>query len=325
MAAEIPAASASAGPTVSETLPGPTAPADLSSPTSPPSQPRRQRVAFVGVLGAIFVAVLLVLILTNAIPIVPASGAKSSPLTYAQAAPIANHTASGFQGGGWYLIVAAGVDSYSGAQATQNLSKSGSGSCNVTLAPGQSATISIPAYSGSRTAGEAPAWEFLYRNGAETILAVLVINGGASVFATISGGICMSLFGLFSTIPPFVIDSSRAGAAVSTDAAGFLNQHPDANASFGLVGGVSFLGASVGPRWSVEYTTCPEEPIGPASGTEFNATVNATSGAVIYYNTTASVACGSFSVTAEMPLHLVPISRDVVAPAATRFSEPSTP
>jgi hypothetical protein len=132
----------------------------------------------------------------------------------------------------------------------------------------------------------------LYRNGAGTVAVVLVINGQATVFGSIGGGICASIFGLFSTIPSSVIDSPQAAGAVASNATAFFHQYPDANATFDLSGGFSFFGKTVGPRWGIQFSTCSfgGSPIG--NGAEFNATVSATSGAVTYSETRAALLCG---------------------------------
>lgn len=250
----------------------------------------------------VIVAVLLVVLLvTGALPFLTGSSkGVGGALSYSQASPIAYQTASGYQGGGWALIAAVGFDSTSSESVPVNSSSSGTGSCNLSLAPGAPDSISLSAYSGSRAAGLAPTWEFLYRNGAGTILIVIEIDGSAAVLATLSGGLCSSIFGLFSAIPAGVIDSTQAAAAVAPEAATFLAEYPHANASFGLSGGVSFFGKSAGPTWGIAMSSCSLMLSSPATGTEFNATVSAVNGSVSFNETRTGVACkGSVSLAAN--------------------------
>jgi hypothetical protein len=241
------------------------------------------------VVAALFVF----LIATNAIPLFGAKSSAGNALKYSEAAPIAAQGVSTYQGGGWALLVAAGLDSSSSEVLPVNSSSLSTSNCTFSLAPGAPATITVPAYTGNRSAGLAPAWEFLYRDGAGTVALVLVVDGQATVFGTIGGVFCTSLFGLFSAVPSSVIDSSQAAGAVAANATTFFNQHPDANATFGLLGGVSFFGKSVGPEWTLKFSTCAFAVSPTGTGAEFNATVSATSGAVIYSETRASVPCGS--------------------------------
>ena len=73
-------------------------------------------------------------------------------------------------------------------------------------------------------------------------------------------------------------------------------------AEFTLVGGISFLGRTLGPEWSIAYLTCTLSPSASGTGTRFNATVNALSGAVTYSQTIPSIACGNSSTPAATPI-----------------------
>ena len=69
-----------------------------------------------------------------------------------------------------------------------------------------------------------------------------------------------------------------------------------------MIGGITFPGQSVGPEWTVEYSTCtPSTPNGTL-GSTFNATVNALTGTVISSHTTATVVCSGSSSSSGTPL-----------------------
>jgi hypothetical protein len=274
--------------------------AESPAPTTPlPPKPNRTRVYAAIAVVVVVVLILLALVATQALPLLPSSKSSGSVLTYQEARQVSDPTVAGYQGGGWALLVAAGLDSPTSESVPTNSSASGTGNCTLTLASGASATVSIPAFTGSRTAGVAPVWEFLYRNAAGSVALVTVADGVATVIGTIGGGLCSLIFGLLSPVPTSAIDSSQAAAAVATDAASFLAEYPNASAEFGLIGGVS-LGAGVKAEWAVTYSTCLIGPSASGTGTRFNATVNATDGEVVSYQTTMDVSCGSSSTTATV-------------------------
>ncbi|HYA58366.1 MAG TPA: hypothetical protein VEH57_07930 [Thermoplasmata archaeon] len=251
-------------------------------------------------VGAIAVALLLVFVLAivGAIPIFSSSGSTkaAAPLTYDQALPIADATAAGAPGGTWALLVASGIDSAVSVSETVNITSTKN--CNYTALPGAITSISVPGAS-DRNVGAATLWAFIYRSATGALLFVLIMDGKGTAEYTVAGGqSCTSLFGLFTTVPATVVDSSAAASAVQPYAATFLSANPNASALYGLVGGLEFLGHGIGAEWEVNYTTCP--PISTSTsgtGVAFNATVNATTGAVIYSATWGSFRCSGSSVT----------------------------
>ena len=271
----------------------PSVPAATATATPAPA-PRPNRLPLYAGVGAAAVVVLLLLVFVLG----PALSGSSSPgssggsaLTYDQAKPIADKALAGYQGGGWAILVGVGVAPITSEVLPLNLSAL---SVNCTFSPNPSApsNLTISGYNGSRSAGVATAWDFIYRNGASVLEIVAVVNGQAIIFGSISGGLCSTAFALLST-PSGVIDSSAAASAVASYSASFLASYPNASSEYFLVGGISF-GAllSQGPTWGITYTTCSLSPTASGYGEQFNATVNATSGQVIYHQT-ASAACGS--------------------------------
>jgi len=242
----------------------------------------------VAVVGAIVVVVVLVLLaLLGAFT--PPSSSHGPNETYSQARPAADSAAQGTSGGSWSLVIAAGISP--SASVTENVS-SASKDCNLTILPGGGSSVTIPAGPAGATGGTAPGWVFLYRDAAGELLFVSVINGTATSWATIAPGQeCSTIFEFLSVIPSSAIDSSAAAAAVQSDASGFLAAHPSVSASYGLVGGVSFLGFHTGAEWEVNYTTCPLNAPSGTAGASFNATVNATTGAVVYQKTQPAITC----------------------------------
>ena len=262
-------------------------------PPAAPPKPRRNTMWLA--IGAVVVVAIVVLGLGLAgiLPIFSSGSSSPSVLTYSQALPIANGAAQGTAGGSWALILSSGL--VSPVAAFENLNFTKSSGCAVTLLSGAPHNVSLSAGPSNPAGGSSPNWLFLYRNADEALLIVGVLDGKATAFATIaSGQSCSSLFGLFVTIPSNVIDSSAAANAVSSDASAFLSAHPNVTARFSVFGGASLFGlGKVGAEWAVNYTTCSVNAAAGTSGSAFNATVNATSGAVVFEQTISKLTCTS--------------------------------
>ncbi len=213
--------------------------------------------------------------------------------------PAANGAITGFQGGGWALLFAVGFDTAVSETLPINQTAAIASNCTFTAAT-SATTVTIPGTTLNRSSGTSPAWEFAYRNGAGTLAIVAVLSGTGSVRGTRSGQ-CVSFFGLLSPVPANVIDSSAAAASVESNASGFLARHPNASAVFGLIGGFRLLGQGIGAEWSVTYSTCSLAPTASGAGSEFNATVNAVTGKVLFSAST-SVSCSGGSTSTTNPL-----------------------
>ena len=178
---------------------------------SGPFAPRRpNRVPLYIGTAAVVVVVLILLVLV--LPAGPNSGGGGAQ-PYSQARPAADGAASSYQGGGWALMLAVGIDSATSETSPLNLSAVGGSNCSFQPAPGLSGNIALSAHLGNRSAGLAPAWELGYRNGAGAIAIAVVPNGHAAVLGTLSGSLCTTIFGLPSAIRMGVIDSPAAAQA----------------------------------------------------------------------------------------------------------------
>jgi len=275
------------------------------------------------VVVAAVVVVVGLLVAFVVLPALTSSGGPSGPLTYANARPIADSAMSGYAGGGWTALFAVGLvtptsESFPvNASALGNVSSTG---CTYTIVTSAS-TYTVPAFTGNRSAGVTPAWEFVYRNAAYTLAFASVINGQATVLATITGTECAFVAALLTPIPGNAIDSSSAAADVAPDAQAFLTAHPNASAEFALIGGLSGFGRSIPTEWSITYTTCAVTPSPTGTGEQFNATVNALTGAVTHAQTNDSAVCGSTNITVAQPvtgLHPTGFVAASSAPAAAR-------
>ncbi len=272
---------------------------------SPPAHARGPSAFFSGkrrtpiYIGIAVVVVVLLLLLVLVLPSLfgSSSGSGTSPkgLTYDQARPIAKNAVSNYSGGGWAILLAFGYTVRESFTLPVNATAQGlSGStCTFTPAANSSASITIPAVTANLTSGVASGWLFMFRNAVGNLSLVTVTGNPGTVLGAISGSACSTGFGLLATVPPNVMDSSRAAAAVANQSSAFRSAHPNATVIFGLVGGFSFL---VGPEWDVMYTTCtPSTPSG-TPGSQFNATVGGLNGTVLSY-ATSSVTCSSITPT----------------------------
>lgn len=261
---------------------------------APPRSPHRLPL-YIGIGAAVVVGLLL---LGVVLPSGPGGGTTVSgnPESYSGAAGLASSAVGTYGSGGWFLLFAAGIDSAVSYTAPLNLSESGISNCSLVTASGFSGELTLPSYAGNRSAGLAPLWEFAYRNGANEVAIVSVVNGQATVLGTVTGK-CTSYFGLLSPVPSGVIGSAQAGATVAPLASSFLEEYPNASALFGLIGGVSFGGVGIGAEWEVEYSSCSLDAPSGTVGAVFNATVNATSGEVLSHSSSAAVSCASSDTT----------------------------
>jgi len=297
----------------------PTPPPPTPSPTVPPVTPAPRSRKGLYVVVAVVVVVVVLLVAFVVLPsITSSSSGPSGPLTYSGAKPIAAGAMSGFDGGGWTLLFAAGLVTPTNESIPTNTSALGnlsSSGCSYTLVTSAS-TYTVPAFTGNRSAGATPAWEFGYRNGTDALGIASVINGKASVLATITGSECAFFAQLLTPIPGNAIDSSQAAADVEPDAAAFLAAHPSASAEFAILGGLNFLGHTVPAEWSVIYSTCALAPNPTGTGAQFNATVNALTGAVSGVQTNTNAVCGNTTISEAAPAHGAPSSAPIAPGAA---------
>jgi hypothetical protein len=268
--------------------------ASSSFPYEPPSQRPRSRVPlYAGIAVLVVVVVAVAAIVVPALSM-PGPSIPSGAITYRQGAPGANYSVRSFQSSTWTLVFVAGLEAPTTEPAAVALADLGVSNCTVSPASGQSGNITLPADSGSLTLGHAPLWEYFYENATTQEVAVVVVeNGHATVLGTLASAECSDVFGIIFPIPGAVLDSPTIGAAVATNATGFLATHPNASAVYGLIGPIFdvYPAASIGPRWVVEFSTCPITPDPTGVGAEYNVTLNATSGAVIYAQSLPSVSC----------------------------------
>jgi len=274
-------------------------------PRAPPA-PRHREAIYVGIGVAAAVVVLVI-----AFVLAPAltSSSTANILTYSGARPVADRAVGGFEGGGWNLLFAAGLVSATSLTVPVNTTTLANLSCTFT--PSTSVeNLSLPGYSGNRSSGLAPAWEFGYGSSTGGIALVSVIDGKGVVVGTLTGGRCQDAW-LLPQIPGNIIDSSQAAAAVQPYAHAWLSADPNASAVFALGPGVVLGGSGLNPDWFVAYSTCSASALANTTGSEFNATVNALTGTVLVTHTASIVACGSGGLTA-----LRTVGSPPVAPAA---------
>jgi hypothetical protein len=277
--------------------PGPVATSSPSPYEPPSSRRRRSRTPLYVGVGVVVVAVIVVVavVLPSLGP-----GAPSIPkgaITYGQGAAGANYSVRSFQKPStWSLLFAVGLEAPTGETAALAVSDLGISNCSIAPASGAPSNLTLPAFVGNRTSGEAPLWEFFYQNFSTGSVAVVAVeNGQATVLGNITTPECSSIFNILGTIPAQVLNSPAAGAAVAANASAFLAAHPTSSAVYGLIGPVfgNFPGSTLGAKWVVEFSTCAVTPNPTGVGAEYNATVNATSGAVVYAQNQSSVSCAS--------------------------------
>ncbi len=289
-----------------------------AAPRRSPSPGRTRRyVAIVVVLAiaALLVAVFIVPLLTGSTG--SSSGATGTDLTYSGARPIADRAASQFQGGGWTLLLATGLVAPVSESFPLNTTALTSIGCAFTPAVIVT-SLTVPGDTGNRSSGASPAWEFGYRNSQDTIALVSVIEGQGTVLGTVTGLTCALAAQEVTPVPGNVIDSSQAVAVVAAEVQAFLSVHANASADYALLGAQAAGGHRLGPEWSILYSTCPLSASASGTGAEFNATVNATSGAVVSTAATSDASCSSGT-----PILTIRIAAVSESPLATVISSAS--
>ncbi len=278
-----------------------------------------------GVIAAVVIAVLVVVavVLPSLGPGAPST--PSGAITYGQAAPGSNYSVRSFHGyTNWSLLFVAGLDPSTPTTTTAALGDLGVSNCTLAPSPGVSGNLTVPAFTGSLTSGHAPLWEFFYQNFSSQAVAIVAVeNGTVTVLGTISSPECTDVFSIIDPIPAHVLDSPTIGAAVAANASAYLTAHPGASAVYGLIGPVfsSFPVENIPAKWVVEFSTCALSTNPSGVGSEYNATVNAATGAEIHAQSASSFACASDPPAAGAlePLHAVlDASRALRAPPSTR-------
>lgn len=278
--------------------PTPNAASAPSPPTRPGGRSRGGVVATVVVV--VVIVVVLALLFLGAIPGVHlgSSGSGSSgttATTYSQSEPTAQ-SAANRMGGTWTVFFAGGADSTSSVTVPDLASQFTNSTCPLVNAP--STTPTIPAYSGAYSTGLMTSWVFgLYQSSPGEIALIMVQGGQATVLGEVTAASCVAYIGFFTPLTATsVIDSSAAASAVASAGSAFVSANPSASASAVLVDGYSYTVGSYTtttyPSWLVTYSTCGIDATS-GTGSQFNATVNASSGAVVYASSVATVACGS--------------------------------
>lgn len=266
-----------------------------------PSTPRRRNPWYlvVAVVIVVVIAAVAVVVVLRA----PSSPTTGSVLTYSGARSVADRTVGGFEGGGWNLLFAAGVAPAVAVSAPEGTSTT-LANLSCTYNPvGSPRNVTVPAFTGNRSAGLAPAWEFGYTSiSSDAIALVSVVNGTGNVTGTLTGGDC-AYADLLPGVPGSVIDSSRAAAIVAPYARPFLMEYPNASAAFVLGPSAFFGGSGLSYDWTVLYSTCSLTSGTSGTGGEFNATVNALNGTVVGtpHTTTGATCTPILSTTARSP------------------------
>jgi hypothetical protein len=255
-----------------------------SSTNAPPGRRPRRGTILAAAAIAVVVVVILALLATGVIPGLNSAskGSSSSVLSYSNARPLADSAVLGISGAPWTLVRASAADgnapvSWAAAFYSQT--------CGPPLVSHflTSARPGMPAFAGSLSSGLSPWWLFFYSNGT-TVLAVVVVNGTGTAWATFSSPCYPAANPASSEIPSTgIVDSPVAMAAAAESNVSFLSAHPGVNASFSLHWGA--FNGTLGYWWDVTFTTCapfpqimtsPGPP--PHNGSYDGDIVNATSG-----------------------------------------------
>ena len=226
-----------------------------------PSPPLSRRARW-GIVGAVIVAVIVVVALTQFTPLgtelhipgsPPAGGSSGGPSTFSQAFAIANALAQSEPGGPWGLVSATGV-------ATPNASapfegETGNASCPFPSVPGAPATATA-----ALLAGQAVLWIFSFQGPSGGSTTVAVVSGFGTVVENYgAGSICAGR--VFGTLPSAdnIEDSSQFVSSLQPRLGAFVGNYSDVGAYFALSDEGGAIGSQSGTAfWAAIFTPCSD-------------------------------------------------------------------
>lgn len=231
------------------------------------------------VVGVVSVAVLLVAVLAAGLG---GSGggaaAPGNPVTSSAAERAGGESAPSPP---WLLALVLGLDLWNSTTLPLNTS---SAPANCTLSPPPELlprSLTIPSFRGNLSTGAAVFWILEYvAPSTNSSMVVLVTNGVARPLYTLSGPACVTVYAGFAGLPTDLVDSGVAAQAVDQNGgAQYLAAHRTGTSLEMLL-----LSSLATPEWEFGYTQCsllglPQT--GPKSAFDFDASVNAITGAVL--------------------------------------------
>ncbi|HUI37999.1 MAG TPA: hypothetical protein VLY85_00035 [Thermoplasmata archaeon] len=254
----------------------------------------------------------------------PANGGDPGPVTFSAARTAASDAAGAYSSAGWFPTSAFGLDLATSAVLpgpSSNLSYP-VGPCGWKAVGGVDlSSLAIPSGASSVGTGASPAWFFLFSDSSGSNLMVSVVDGAATVMASMDGMGC-GIPNDALAIPSSVIDSSHAvSAANAWGGHAFLSNATGVSEEMSISGPVlyeepyfggppmyvnnssapcngtgangtpcvspppvfSIMNYTMPSLWAIGYSTCLPLPDLACGSTsdQFSAEVNATSGAVL--------------------------------------------
>ena len=252
--------------------------------------PPRRRFPLVVLVVLVVAVVVVAAVLFVARPKSSTTGPTNSSrtLTFGEARSVAERGEAAFQGGNRSLVYAVGFGTSvrtvlpPGALVNPDgVFPIGAG-CSVTVLSPNNTTF--PAFDGDWSTGAVPVWQMLYRNATGGNL-LDVIDGVASVVATLSGSFCGSSLGRLTPLSSNTTDSPAVLGALSSYAAPFHSVAKNTMDIYYLLPAGS-LQTPDAPAWSIEISDC-----GPIHSA-FTGRVNASSGVVVGAQTGVGWECG---------------------------------
>jgi hypothetical protein len=221
-------------------------------------------------------------------------GGGGGPDTYSQAKPIADGVVASHSSSA-VLWAAFGVDS----RGTYSNSTANTTNASCPLTGGSlGSTYTFPTYSGNYHAGIAALWIFGYYQASPVAEFFVAVSNGAGEYAgEVTGASCVGSDVANETIGVTPVDSSAAASAAAGTPNGttFIADYSSADADYILV---HTTGSAV---WAVLFSSCQAGYTG--SGSEFDAEVNASTGAVIISSPIIPVTCSGNPVSGGVPHH----------------------
>lgn len=282
--------------------PFPSGPA--TEPWSPPPETKPSRASIYIAVGAVIVAVLVILGALFAVGAFSTKSPPTGPMTFRTAEGEVTNYLNSYHGGNWNILLGAGVAppvAFSGKLDQSLGSLFGGSGCNTTWLVANGTALTAGPVTSDLGQGKASLWLFAAAN-TTGYLVILNVEGQVMPILTLT---CASPPTALLTVPGNAIDSSQAEqAAYAAGEQAFVTAHPGGTAALTITPGFAFGGVSLSSRWEVLYQACAPPanastaPSGPPVPT-FNASINSVTGQVIAHNIT-QMPCGNVGLLSSI-------------------------
>jgi hypothetical protein len=248
---------------------------------APPPRRNRWIIPVIAVIVVVVLIVAVVLVLGVFKPGSSGTGSGGATPDFGSAQSAAANTANGQSGGPWKFYAAFGIAPSFSETATLNTSffTLGSSCSAVHLDIANNTAITVSAFGGSLSSGQASAWIFIYAS-ANGILSVFDNGGNTYALASATCTQIGALISYIQALPSGISSSAAASTAWAHGGSAFAGANAKTSVDYSLFSGISYLGISQSAKWGISYDACTASDASsgataPSTSVDVNATNNA--------------------------------------------------